>query len=686
MNDSSSSSQFGIDVITISAPITGIVQKWRSIKSVRLGDKLVAITSPNNNNQTFVLSSCAGKIVKILVQEKENVDIGMPMIVIQKCQHHTVLSKLCVSCGEKVESKEIKNESNSSSSQNSSQNNTALSVNGRQLHLSAQEAKRVQESKVSVLRSMKKLALVLDLDHTLLHATTAANNAAPTASALVGGIIHLPIEESLGPKGGFTIVRHHIVKLRPYLMEFIKQANKLAQLTIYTAGTRKYAEAVARILDPDRKYFGDRIVSRSDNPNDKSLGLDKSLNKLFLGDSSMAVIMDDREDVWKGDQSSQLLVVQPFYHFKGATEVNNSGGESASSTTIITMSGDKPGCKYSPTNVNNSSQLSPAEHDDQLIRCLEILKDIHSKMFNTHSPQLISRSLLSFQSPNKMNTNQINEANPSVSNILTTMKTNILSGYCITFSCIIPRNDLHPENHKFWRLAISLGAQVSSNVCSRTTHLISVQTHTSKVLECSQRSNVWILHPDWLYYCLWCLAKVEETTFMVLSPTAGKPLPIPIRDLTPLPSDLVNEIVSGTQKRSRNNLDNDDINEEKEWKKEFRSTPREKSDNILEGNSNNNGLFYNSRLISSNDNNHLLDYNSDNINISNNISESCREDILEQLDDYEDENDFHKYKDDNDNDEEERFIDYQMNQNKFNDSDSEDENIFGDFDNAMNSR
>lgn len=680
----SSSQLLGIDEITIFAPISGIVEKWRSIKSVRSGDKLVAITS-NDNKQIFVLSSCAGKVVKILVQEHENVDIGMPMITIQKCQHHTVLSKLCVSCGEKVESKEETKKKTDSSSQNSSQNNTALSVNGRQLHLSAQEAKRVQESKVSVLRGMKKLALVLDLDHTLLHATTSANNAAPTASALIGGIIHLPIEESVGPIGGVTVVRHHIVKLRPYLMEFIKQANELAQLTIYTAGTRKYAEAVARVLDPDRKYFGDRIVSRSDNPNDKSLGLDKSLNKLFLGDSSMAVIMDDREDVWKGDQSSQLLVVQPYYYFKGATEVNNSGGESASSSTIISMSGDKPGSKYSHTNIKSCLQLPPAEHDDQLIRCLEILKDIHSKMFNTHPPQLISKLLPPLQSPNKINTHQINEEN--VSNILTKMKTNILSGYCITFSCIIPRNDLHPENHKLWRLAISLGAQVSLNVCSRTTHLISVQTQTSKVLECAQRSDVWILHPDWLYYCLWCLAKAEETTFMIVSPTFGKPNPNPIRDLSPLSSDLVNVVFSGSQKRSRNDYDdNDDINLDKEWKKEFRSTPREKNEDILEENSNS-GLFYNSRLISSNDyddDNHSIDYNSDNIIISKSVSEICREDTLELLDDDEEDNEFHK--NDKDEDEDENFMSFQIHQNKFVDSSSDDEDYFDDFDNVMNSR
>lgn len=78
---------------------------------------------------------------------------------------------------------------------------------------------------------------------------------------------------------------------------------------------------MGRVLDPTGKYFSDRIVSRSDISSSERLlapgGVDKSLERIFLGDSSMAVIVDDREDVWKGDQSQQLLLVKPFHHFTG---------------------------------------------------------------------------------------------------------------------------------------------------------------------------------------------------------------------------------------------------------------------------------------------------------------------------------------------------------------------------------
>ena len=49
-----------------------------------------------------------------------------------------------------------------------------------QLHLSREEALRVQANKVSGLRGQRKLALVLDLDHTLLHASPC--NGPPSAA------------------------------------------------------------------------------------------------------------------------------------------------------------------------------------------------------------------------------------------------------------------------------------------------------------------------------------------------------------------------------------------------------------------------------------------------------------------------------------------------------------------------
>ncbi len=41
--------------------------------------------------------------------------------------------------------------------------------------------------------------------------------------------------------------------------------SELYELHVYTAGSRTYANAVCKGIDPDGKYFGDRILSRDES-------------------------------------------------------------------------------------------------------------------------------------------------------------------------------------------------------------------------------------------------------------------------------------------------------------------------------------------------------------------------------------------------------------------------------------
>lgn len=55
-------------------------------------------------------------------------------------------------------------------------------------------------------------------------------------------------------------------KLRPYVWTFLAAAHKLAEMYIYTHGDQAYAAAMAKLLDPERKYFQERIVSQVSFP------------------------------------------------------------------------------------------------------------------------------------------------------------------------------------------------------------------------------------------------------------------------------------------------------------------------------------------------------------------------------------------------------------------------------------
>ena len=52
--------------------------------------------------------------------------------------------------------------------------------------------------------------------------------------------------------------------LRPGTQQFLEKISKLYELHICTFGVRMYAHTIAKILDPDGKYFSHRILSRDE--------------------------------------------------------------------------------------------------------------------------------------------------------------------------------------------------------------------------------------------------------------------------------------------------------------------------------------------------------------------------------------------------------------------------------------
>lgn len=53
-------------------------------------------------------------------------------------------------------------------------------------------------------------------------------------------------------------------RLRPRTKLFLESASKNFELHVCTFGARQYAHAVAELLDPEKKYFSHRILSRDE--------------------------------------------------------------------------------------------------------------------------------------------------------------------------------------------------------------------------------------------------------------------------------------------------------------------------------------------------------------------------------------------------------------------------------------
>jgi FCP1-like phosphatase family protein len=214
----------------------------------------------------------------------------------------------------------------------------AVVVGGRErtLHLSESFYRQQSEAESLRLLQARRLVLVLDIDHTLLHATplsyvsesississlgvpaasAATENqpnslkyktrvsASSTAMQEVDPRLQL-LMASMHDTYGFTIMDErevNYIRLRPGVRQFLEKVAPYFDIYIHTKGVREYAEKIMAVLDPDRRLFKSALC-RDD------VSLDhKSLSHLLPCPSAQVLIVDDTVGVWvppRGDTSA----------------------------------------------------------------------------------------------------------------------------------------------------------------------------------------------------------------------------------------------------------------------------------------------------------------------------------------------------------------------------------------------
>jgi len=291
--------------MSVLAPSYGVSLKWivKTGKMVRRGEKIAKfIVSRDDECIKYLHSPVTGTVKNIYFADGGAFHEGSILADIQICDHPALFGEICVSCGERP----LNN--NTRMDIEKKWDNKITVGKGHTIRLSDNEAMHMQTSKALGLLEMKKFALILDLDHTLVHATSILPNQQEIDLNILRSLDIFSFQDGVGS---------YWIKLRPGTLEFLKQADQYCQLWVYTHGTRKYAESVVSILDPDRKLFKNRVVSRTDVAD---LGSDKSLKRLFVNDASMALIVDDRSDVWRGTPE-HLMLVRPYFFFDNADKI-----------------------------------------------------------------------------------------------------------------------------------------------------------------------------------------------------------------------------------------------------------------------------------------------------------------------------------------------------------------------------
>ncbi|KAL5707503.1 protein-serine/threonine phosphatase [Ranunculus cassubicifolius] len=188
-----------------------------------------------------------------------------------------------------------------------------------------------------------KLCLVLDLDNTLLH-SVAKDALFPKEKYL----------KSQPPSDSLFKSKFMITKLRPYVGKFLEEVSSMYELYVYTMSKRSYAEDMVKILDPGKRYFGTRVISR-----DESTRKEKKDLGLVQAPKNRVIILDDRKDVWDKDKEN-LIVIDRYDYFV----------ESRPSTKQHVMS-------FAELKKDES------ETDGALARVLEVLRQVHQAFFSS---------------------------------------------------------------------------------------------------------------------------------------------------------------------------------------------------------------------------------------------------------------------------------------------------------------
>eukprot|EP00124_Ichthyophonus_hoferi_P002412 Ihof_evm2s164 gene=Ihof_evmTU2s164 len=312
------------------------VSEWRVGEGARVdqGQTLAIL-----EDGTGVLVEVPSPFSGCLLQRRLEVGALIPdnhaeLALIEACEHEVLHGGVCAECGQCV-----------TLGANREESETVLAYTSPHLHIGKKAAQRLDQEYIQRLVQEKRLVLVLDLDHTLLHATNDLR--AATFMQKVAGVSvkpkpphqQEPSPAQLSRPGGtednaerLTEEELHsfyldgsstpyIIKLRPDVRTFLADVSQKYELHMYTMGGGLYAREIQRILDPDGKLFQERITSRDDFPEGQLNR--KNLQRLFPYDDSLVVIVDDREDVWArqdGQPVLNLLHARPYYFFMGLSE------------------------------------------------------------------------------------------------------------------------------------------------------------------------------------------------------------------------------------------------------------------------------------------------------------------------------------------------------------------------------
>jgi hypothetical protein len=243
--------------VQLDADAPAVIDEWLVSEGgvVTEGKALLRYSSGGVSRKLVCPVVAGGTLVsRILVGEGAVAQPAQDVCSVEPCPHDESYHGVCTTCGEPVE------DSEPSGGRRPGRGGEDVAgpregfglfggVAHPELRRSRQGVTKQNNQRVKELQSKKKLALVLDLDHTLLHTMC-------PACEMQHNVMVRVMQHKTPREVFFVTIRGkgHFTKLRPHVRTFLEMLSELYELYIYTAGDRAYAQEMARLLDERNRY------------------------------------------------------------------------------------------------------------------------------------------------------------------------------------------------------------------------------------------------------------------------------------------------------------------------------------------------------------------------------------------------------------------------------------------------
>ncbi|KAL1199879.1 RNA polymerase II C-terminal domain phosphatase-like 5 [Cardamine amara subsp. amara] len=272
------------------------------------------------------------------------------------CRHRMYQNRLCCRCGSFLDIWDFAR---------------AFNYIAKSLQMSPAFEAVTKQQKLRIGLGKRKLHLVLSLEHTLIDHINVSKLSEIDR-------YHLIKEADSGSRDDLFIFRKEnfyssdaLVKFRPFVREFLREANEIFTMHVFTNYGPGHAKKVVKLLDPHMIYFGNRIItSRDSNGGLKSV-------ELVLAEPRGVLVVDYDHRLWVKRDHRHVIVMSKYVYFK---DISNEIGVLAKTLNFLKMSlkGDNKLVDF-----EGKREETPDDDHRLLLKVIfESLKVLHNLFFN----------------------------------------------------------------------------------------------------------------------------------------------------------------------------------------------------------------------------------------------------------------------------------------------------------------